>query len=57
MLPYGTIMGRTTHPGSSHERVLPVATRPHTEYRVTPPLTLSGKIWMSMMIRPGQPEC
>ena len=37
---YGTIMGRT-RPGSSHERVLPVATRPHAEYRLTPPLTLS----------------
>ena len=36
-------LGRTTYPGSSHERVLPVATRPHTEYRLTPPLTLSGE--------------
>ena len=35
-------MGRT-RPGSSHERVLPVATRPQTEYRLTPPLTLSGE--------------
>ena len=40
---YGTIMGRTTRPGSSHERMLPVATRPLTEYRLTPPLTLSGE--------------
>ena len=36
-------MGRTTYPGSSHERVLPVATRPRTEFWLTPPLTFSGE--------------
>ena len=37
-------LGRTTYPGSSHERLLPVATRPHTDVRLTPPLAFLGKI-------------
>ena len=36
-------LGRTTHPGSSHERLLPVATRPHADVRLTPPLAFSGE--------------
>ena len=36
-------LGRTSYPGSSHERLLPVATRPHTDVRLTPPLAFSGE--------------
>ena len=36
-------LGRTTYPGSSQERLLPLATRPHTDVGLTPPLTFSGE--------------
>ena len=41
-------LGRTTYPGSSHERLLPVATRPHTDVRLTAPLVFLGKILKMM---------
>ena len=36
-------LGRTTYPGSSQERLLPLATRPHTDVGLTPPITFSGE--------------
>ena len=36
-------LGRTTYPGSSQERLLPVATRPHMEVRFDTTIRVSGE--------------